>query len=250
MYNIHPPAPQDYPALQQLWQEAFGDSPAEIQVFFRTAFSPKRCLCIKPGGEIGAAAYWLDCSYKDGKLAYIYAVATATQYRHKGLCHKLFDQIHRQLLQQGYAGSILVPSEPELAPLYRSMGYEFATGIGNLVCAAKGSIPLSKLDAAAYAALRRSYLSPWDVIQEAENLCYLASFASFYAGSDFLMAGYAEDDTWIGLELLGNASHAPQIVGAMGCMRGTFQTPGKNPFAMFRPLKDSAPPGYLGFSFG
>lgn len=245
---VHP-TPADHPGLYRLWREAFGDSEADIDRFFATGFSPNRCLCIKSGTEIAAAAYWLDCSYCGGKLAYIYAVATVKQYRKQGLCHQLLEQIHSILLEQGYAGAVLVPGEPSLANLYRSIGYEHFGGVETLSCTAHGNVPIQALTRKEYAALRCQHLAPGAVIQEDESLSYLASYADFYAGMDFLLAATKNGNTLLGLELLGSTTQASGIVASLGCKEGTFRIPGATPFAMFRPLGNAAPPTYFGFAF-
>lgn len=249
MNNAVHPKLSDYAGLYKLWKEAFGDSQEDIDRFFATGFSPNRCLCIKSSTEIAAAAYWLDSSYCGGKLAYIYAVATAKQYRKQGLCHQLLAQIHSLLLEQGYSGTVLVPGEPSLADLYRSMGYAYFGGINTLSCSANGNVAMRAVTTEEYAVLRRQYLAPGAVIQEDESLSYLASYAGFYAGMDFILTATTNDDTLVGLELLGNTTQIAEITASLGCKEGTFRAPGTMPFAMFRPLGNAAPPTYLGFAF-
>lgn len=248
--KIDHPTPGQIPGLRALWQEAFGDSNAYLDLFFAHAFAPSRCLCIEETGKIAAAAYWFDCEIPCGKTAYIYAVATANSHRHRGLCHTLMEQIHCLLARQGYCGSLLVPEDETLRRLYTEMGYHAFGGIREFSCAA-GPSPLSlrAIGAEEYARLRRAYLPRNSVLQERENLEFLASFANFYAGEDFLLAASREGALLWGMELLGNADAAPGILKSLGAGRGVFRTPGPNPFAMYRPLTQTPAPGYFAFAF-
>jgi hypothetical protein len=135
-------------------------------------------------------------------------------------------------------------------------------------------IEIREIDKSEYATLRRMFLPTHSLIQEDENLDFLATQAKFYVGraSDsvsydeinsiigstsshkadtFLLSANIENENLYGIELLGDSSLAPGIVHALGCKDGTFFTPGKDePFAMWHPLvKDAIEPGYLGFAF-
>ncbi len=248
--NIEHPRPGQLPQLKALWAEAFGDTAAFIDSFFSSAYASSRCMCIWEGSEVIAAAYWLNGSYEQGKLAYIYAVATAKKHQGKGLCHKLMAAIHDTLTQQGYAGAVLVPGSPSLSRLYQGMGYAFFGGIEALSCAAaEESTPLRHLSPMEYVRLRQRFLPEGGVRQAEENLRFLSLQARFCAGEDFLLAYAMDGGKLLGLELLGNAKKAPAIVKALGAAEGRFRIPGKEAFAMFRPLLAEEAPHYLGFAF-
>ena len=119
--TIKHPTPADIPQLRQLWQQAFGDEDNFLDLFFDTAFSPERSMCLFAGDTCAAALYWFDCSYPHGKLAYIYAVATHPNHREQGLCRQLMAQTHQLLTRRGYAGTVLVPGEPGLFAMYAKM---------------------------------------------------------------------------------------------------------------------------------
>lgn len=244
--NLDHPTPERIPGLRQLWQEAFGDTQEAIGQFFDTAFAPERCLCIPEGSAVAAAAYWFCC----GEYAYIYAVATAKSHRGRGLCHRLMDAIHDELTRQGYAGAIVVPGEESLRQFYAGMGYGNFGGIREFTCQA-GEKPaaLREVETAEFARLRHTFLPAGGVVQEGENLLYLAQFARFYAGEDFLLAAAPQGDGLFGMELLGNADAAPGILTALGAKSGTFRTPGQIPWGMYKPLNRKNPPAYFGFAF-
>lgn len=245
----HPHAEQ-IPALRQLWQEAFGDTDAFLDGFFATAFSPRRCLCVTRGQRVVSAVYWLDVSLADGKGAYIYALATAEDHRGQGLAHALMAAAHSLLKEQGYAAAILVPGEASLVRLYSAMGYRFFGGIHTFSAIAKSpAVALKRISGTEFTALRAQYLPAGAVIQAAENAAFLETYATLYAGADFLLAAWQENDTLSGLELLGNREKAPRILQALGAKQGSFRCPGADPFAMWLPLKECMEPTYFGLAF-
>ena len=61
--TIDLPAPDQIPQLRVLWQAAFGDTDAFLDIFFHRAFAPERSRCITQDGRVVAALYWFDCSW-------------------------------------------------------------------------------------------------------------------------------------------------------------------------------------------
>ena len=200
-----------------------------------------------------AALYWFDCTHAGRPVAYIYAVATAKAFRGRGICRELMAHTHRQLEQLGYEGALLVPGDEGLAGMYGNMGYRHCGSMRTIACdAGAEDVPLRRIDKNEYGELRRQLLPVGGVVQERENMDFLASWATLYAGTDFLLAAIKEEDKLIGLELLGNERRAPAIVKTLGCIEGSFRTPGEGePFAMYLPLGGSklAPPAYFGLAF-
>ena len=98
---IDNPTPSQIPALRSLWREAFGDSDEFLDIFMDTAFSLDRCRCVTIGGNVVAALYWFNCSFTDMPVAYIYAVATAYEYRGQGICQRLMSDTHSHLSSLG-----------------------------------------------------------------------------------------------------------------------------------------------------
>ena len=251
--NIKHPAAGDYSGLLSLWKEAFGDTDEYIKIFFETAFSKNRCRCVTDNGRVVAALYWFDCSHLGKKTAYIYAVATASSHRGKGICNTLMKDTHTLLEGLGYTGAILVPGSKSLFDFYEKMGYKICSYIKEFDCeSAKTGTLLSQLSKEEYAIKRREFLPENSVIQENENLEFLSAQALFYKGEDFILAMRHEKDKLFGIELLGNINAAPGILNSLAVSKGTFRTPGNNkPFAMYLPIgKTHLPaPSYFGFAF-
>lgn len=249
--NIDAPKKELFPALRQLWKEAFGDTDAFLDDFHRTAFSPDRCRVLTVDGQLAAALYWFDCSCRDQKIAYLYGIATAKAYQAKGLCHALMNDTHQHLASRGCTGTILVPRTRSLFGFYKTMGYAACSFYRELSCTAVGQTCLREIDGTEFARLRQQYLPEGGVIQTEENLTFLGTMAKFYTGQGFLLAAEQEDDILYGKELLGVPTAAPAIVGALGCKEGRFRIPGEEvPFAVYRPLDVSVPPPeYFGLAF-
>lgn len=250
--SIDQPAEAQIPELLQLWKSAFGEHGGFWEMFLETAFELSHCRCVTVDGQAAAALYWFDGSCNGQKIAYLYAVVTHPEHRNKGLCRMLLEDVHRHLAGLGYAASLLVPEKEALRQMYRKLGYEDCTGVSEFSCSA-GSAPVSvrSIGKAEYGTLRRESLPEASVLQEGKNLDFLAAQVQFFAGADFLLAAYLEEDTLHGMELLGNRDAAPGILRALGCSQGTFRTPGdEKPFAMFHALcKDAVAPNYFGFAF-
>lgn len=239
------------PALQDLWQEAFGDTDAFWNAFTATAMSPSRCFAATEDGRLAGALYWFDCACGGKPVAYLYGVATAKIFRGRGVCHALMAHLHRHLQEKGYAGVILVPGGESLFQFYGDMGYQTFCAMEDLPCAPGEAIaPVHPVDAPEYARLRRQLLPEGGVVQEGENLDFLTTQADLYAGPGFVLAAQKEGRGLLGLELLGDRAVAPGILTALDCAEGTFRVFGSgSPFAMYRPLNPAPAPTYFAFAF-
>lgn len=233
-------------ALRTLWTECFGNEEGWIDAFFGTAFDPAHVCGIYRQSRLAAGLSWMDVSCQGQKLAYLYAIATAPDFRRQGLCRKLIGLTHEKLLEQGYTGAILVPADAGLRQMYQKMGYCDFGGIEEITAQAGEACSIKRLAPEEYAAARRVYLPVGGVIQENGAVAYLAGGARLYAGADFLLA-MSED---FGVELLGNREAAAGIASALGLKACTFRVPGDRPFAMYHTLTDDSwMPGYFGLAF-
>ena len=253
MIHTRHPTGGDIPALGALWKEAFGDPDVFLDSFFRCAFAEKRSLCLIENGEIAAALYWFDCSWNGMSLAYLYAVSVAEAHRGRGLCRRLLTDTHAHLSARGYTGVILVPGNASLFDLYAHLGYCICSSVDEFRCdAADSGIPLHKIDADAYAALRLRFLPEGSVWHARENLQFLALHSELYAGENFILAAHRENGALTADEFLGDRLSAPHILHELGCTHGVFRTEGEErPFAMYLSLREdiTAMPRYFGIAF-
>lgn len=241
--------PRHLPQLRALWKQAFGDTDAFLNHFYNVGFEPMRCRCLMDGDRLAAALYWFDCFAGEKKYAYLYAIATETSYRRRGLCRQLLEDTHRILKETGYRGAVLVPASPELTAMYAKLGYVPLSGMDSLSATSGGeSVPITQIDTVRYAQVRKTYLGSNGITQEGAGLNFLAGWASFYEGEDFLLAASRDGDTLQGHELLGNISRMPEILSALGAASGTFRVPGTEPFSMYFPLSEDPTPGYFGLA--
>ncbi len=247
--KIDYPSENQIPALKQLWEKCFPDPGSFIDGFFANGFSPEKCRCLTESGALAAALYWFDARYKDQKLAYIYAVATDPEFRGRGLCRMLMEDVHELLKHQGYAATLLLPGEPGLRRMYEKFGYRDCCEIGEFTCEAGEKIPVTEIGWEEYAAQRPSFLPEEGA--EREGIRFLGTYARFYRGEDFLLAAAREEDHLIGLELLGRKEKTAGILATLNCKNGTFRHPGTGkPGAMILPLEDGVEsPGYFGLTF-
>lgn len=238
--------------LLQLWKGVFGEYDGFWELFLEAAYQPDHCRCITEEGTVTAGLYWFDCCCGNDKIAYVYAVVTDPAHRGKGLCRKLMQDVHNHLTQRGCSSVMLVPADDSLREMYRKLGYEDCTCVSDFSCtAAASSVSIRNVGVEEYAALRRKLLPEGGVLQEGKSLTFLAAQAQLFAGKDFLLAAWLEEDTLHGMEFLGNPDAAPGILRALGCERGIFQIPGTaKPYAMIHKLReDAVTPAYFGFSF-
>lgn len=242
--------------LRELWKNAFDDSDDFLDIFQKTAFSEDRCQYITLDNHIASALYWFDCTLEDKKIAYIYAVATHEKHRGKGLCHKLMEQTHTYLKEQGYEGAILSPATDDLIHFYERIGYEVCTYVDELRFDEESiqpseAISLQKISKEEFASLRKNLLPSNALIQENENLDFLETQASFYKGTDFLLTARKEGTTLNGIEFLGDCSLLPNIIKSFNCTTGIIRTIGNTkPLGMYYSLtNNSIKPNYLGFIF-
>ena len=239
------------PGLRELWKKAFGDTDDFLDLFFSTAYAPQRCRCIADGDAVQSVLYWFDCFLEGQKIAYIYAVATDPDCRGRGLCRQLMEDAMEVLRERSYAAAALLPQEEWLIQMYTGMGFAPCTTVTEKLYTAGDAIPARQIGESEYGLLRRAFLPAGGVIQEGENLAFLAGMAKFYTGKGFLAAVMENDGALWCPEFLGTPAAFPGLVKTLGFSEGRCRMPGGDrPFAMFRPLnKDAAKPRYFGLVF-
>jgi len=245
------PAQHHVPGLRRLWKEAFGDTDVFLDGFFEYGFSPRRCRCIGENGDVWAALYWFEVTWRGQRFAYLYAVATAAARRGQGLFSALLEDTKQVLRAQGYDGILLVPEGEGLARMYEKFGFFAATTVEDYrVEAAKRPVSCRETGAAEFAQLRRDLLPEGGVLQEGEILRFLASQYRFWAGDGFLAVGQIYGGKLVCQEFLGEANAMGGLVRALDVPVGVFRAPGnKRPFAWFLPLWGGCePPAYFGLA--
>ena len=115
--------PADKPGLMALWQQVFGDAPTAVEAFFQ-AFPRRHCWVAEEEGSVVAMVHGLPQELApDVPSVYLYAVATAPDFRRQGLCRRLLQLAQNDLLAQGVRLVTLTPAEPSLFSYYETLGY-------------------------------------------------------------------------------------------------------------------------------
>ena len=241
--------------LRELWKEAFFDTDDFLDGFFENVFSFERCRCVVENGRVTAALYWFDCEYEKRKVAYLYAIATLTEYRGKGLCAALMANTHEHLKKSGYSLSMLVPASKELFLFYERLGYLVCTSVSEtIVCGSAERLDIKQISADEYGKLRRDLLPERSIIQERENLVMLGMTSELYSADGVLVALQKDNEKREIriVELLGDISLAPSVIGTLGYEKGSVRTAGKGRAFTMSLLLDGAdiePPEYFGLAF-
>ncbi len=242
---IEHPKISDIPALRELWKEAFSDTDTFLDSFFSLAFSPERALVIRESEDVLAALYWLDCSWNEKKVAYIYAVATKKAHRGKGLCKALMTELHNRVKR-----TILVPADEGLRAFYSRLGYRDFGGMEELLCYPGGTAVMAeKLTAESYAQMRRKMIPVGGVLQEGLFLPFLEENLDFYGGDGWLLAIGKENGKGFAPEFLGDKTLLSGILKGLQYKEARVRSPGKTPFAMYRSADgENSLPGYFAFA--
>lgn len=241
----------DRGALKALWQQAFGDTQAFIDGFFRVGFSVERCRCIERDGKLAAALYWFDCRWEGKKLAYIYGVATDKDFRGQGLCRHLMEETHGHLQARGYAGAVLVPAGEGLFGMYGKMGYRgFCPMEKRTVLPGGLKAKVERLSPEMYERLRSGRLPQGGILQGRDTLAFYDTYGEFYRSGDALFCAAREEDTLHVQEFLGDVSEIPGIVAALDADRAKVRSPGGDKmFAMYRSFtEENILPSYFGIA--
>ena len=252
--DIVSPLKSDIQSLRLLWKEAFSDTDEYLDIFFDTAFSSERSLCVKDGKTIVAMIYWFECEYNKEPAAYLYAVATKKEFRGRGICRSLMKKTHGELLMRGYKNAFLVPAKCDLYSFYEGMGYTVCSYIDEYEAfsdESSGDTMLLEISSDAYFEKRRKLLPENSVIQEKECKALLEKTCGFYLGNGFIFAYEVYKGELYIKEYLGEKSLIPVILQTIGYEKGYIRTPGgKKSFGMSLSLcgKENPDNVYFGFA--
>ena len=246
---IEHPGKKDIPKLRALWQEAFSDTDAFLDLFFTQIFAPERALAVKEGETLLAALYWFDCLCGKDPYAYIYAVATKKEYRGKGHCRALMTKLHEEMENCGKC-TVLVPADKELRKFYARLGYKDFGGMDEISIEAAGCpVAAERLSVDAYMEKRRQLLPDGGILQEGETKLLLADMLRFYGGEGWLLAGGCFENEWVFPEFLGDKNLLPGILKVLEIPCGRISVAGTTPFGMFRAgERDISAPSYFAFA--
>ncbi len=117
-------------SLVSLWQEVFGDDEDYIRLYFKEAYFDGECFAETLGDKVVSALYLLKCIIKyRGRVyngRYLYAAATLSEYRSKGLMPKLIEEAQRYCKHENLDFIALVPADDWLYDYYGRFGFKEA----------------------------------------------------------------------------------------------------------------------------
>jgi GNAT superfamily N-acetyltransferase len=120
----------DFPAMVEVWKEAFGDFSDYIENFFALHFKPGSSYVIETlrGEFLGAAHLVFGGAIKetDGSLRscpYLYAFAVKSTHRGQGYGTALLRFVNHEARALGFRGTALCPERAELFAYYKHEGY-------------------------------------------------------------------------------------------------------------------------------
>ena len=123
--HLHP----DEIACKELWTAAFGDDEQFVDSFLMRYYSRRRMLTAECEGRTAAMLHLVPFESELGRSTYIYGVATAPEFRRRGLAGKLMREAMRLIGEQGDEAAFLIPSEEWLHGFYAKYGFEGAVPV-------------------------------------------------------------------------------------------------------------------------
>ncbi|MBQ3483527.1 MAG: GNAT family N-acetyltransferase [Clostridia bacterium] len=227
--------PSTVAACRALYETAFPDEDAAFLDTLFACYAPE-CLRVKRvGGNVASMLFSIPypIQTKDGVLdaRYLYAVATAPEYRGQGLA--------RALLAEEMARGLPVflrPMQPSLFDFYRRAGLvpfaPYRTVSGQAGGVVEG---LCELDANGYRAARARFLNEPYCQPTADylHLAFPTGGAVGEAGVFCALYEYVDSRLCI-KELLGDPKNAPRVAAFLGAERFEARVPDANgePFAV------------------
>ena len=174
MKILHPDA-SHLSALEELWEEAFGERDTYFDDFFAKHFKPQNSLIALEGDEVLAMLHTVKTAVQGMPARYLYAVATKRAFRGRGI----FTALHQALSAEcGQEVFFLIPEEESLRGFYHRFGYEDAF-TRPVLRAARGEELCAK---EAYA-LYEKYADTLCVVMTKDEFFTVASDKRFYKGS-------------------------------------------------------------------
>jgi predicted N-acetyltransferase YhbS len=241
-YTLREYKAEDSSALNNLWQQVFGDPEALVAQFLRRL--PELgvgAVAVAEGKAVGAA-YCLDgeLCLSDGSvrpLGYLYAVAVSPEHRHQGLGARLSELAAELSTKRGAEFICTLPAEQSLYAWYQEIiGVSCALHRRAATVAAEAHLGCERLSAQEYLRRRELLLSGKNHLRlspaamEFAELFYSAFGGGLYGCGAGLCAAYSDGKTVLIKELLcpdgvSAQSMAASLAAQLGCGKAVFYLP-------------------------
>ena len=113
--------------MRELWMDVFGDDRATVDHFILSYYDPALCYTHIKEDRVVAMLHIVPITHNGNRCAYIYAVATAEEYRGRGIASALITSALRDIDRGGYDYAALIPATAETAKFYERFGFEYTT---------------------------------------------------------------------------------------------------------------------------
>ena len=111
----------------ELWQEAFDDKEAFVQLYFERVYAPQHNFTVQIEGKVAGALQALPYTLKlrggRAEAVYISGVSTRAALRQLNIGNNLMRQAHFNTYHKGAVFAVLIPAEPWLCEWYGKCGY-------------------------------------------------------------------------------------------------------------------------------
>ena len=107
-----------------LWQQGFpADSEADIRDFWYALKGEARCLLLEEDDEARSMAFVIPAKMNGRIVWYVYAAATARQWRGRGYFTALLEELVSRAVAQNVSGLFLRPASQSLFTYYARLGF-------------------------------------------------------------------------------------------------------------------------------
>lgn len=186
--------------IKALWQECFGDSNAYVDMYLAGHDVSRHTMVFMDGDHPVSMLSLLPMTVvtRAGIMParYIYAVATKSSYRGRGISTKMLEAAHKYMKSAGVKLSVLVPSSAALYRFYGARGFdtEFYAGRAiverDAVAPFKGSFAITEATEQEFTRVRerafagRTMFVRWD----GDALGYRLTETAFNGGETLLLS--------------------------------------------------------------
>jgi len=189
-------------ALADLWTRCFGDDADYIRAFHERFLQKDRCVVAECDGQIVSAMYILDGGllypFRRNTLqfSYAYALATAPEYRGRGIGTAVFRRVCESIWASGVDAACVLPAEESLYPFYENAGAprqlcavreahftrDMLRSITPTRCIRTGALE--------YASMREAFLSTESHAEMTDDFClWQEESCDRFGGGFFLLVG-------------------------------------------------------------
>lgn len=195
------------PALSQIWEACFGDSPEYIRFFMEKRFPSCRCFVWLEGNEPVGAAYLLPCTLGARPAYYGYAIGVHPDFQRRGICAEIL-RAAEEYCQQERAVFFVLP-RPGVEAYYEERGFfpAFFHQVHRFVREGElvPGIKFLQAEAEEYLTLRNAFFQgagyvSWDVeavsyALEEQRFCGGFVHTLYWQGKRYLLFAMKQNDT-------------------------------------------------------